>query len=76
MKAKNHVRIMLKGVSGSAERHEKATYGSGYNLTLTRYSDDAVLFKSPGIDDARIEIDYIHWYVPHYLIILSFFPSK
>ena len=61
-----HVRIMLKDVCGFAEHQEKATYGLGYKLTLTRTTDDAVLQKTVVLLHARIEIDQIHWYVPHY----------
>ena len=57
---------MLKDVFGFAKHQEKATYGLGYKLTLTRNKDDAVLDKANGIADARIKIDHIHWYVPHY----------
>ena len=57
---------MLKDVFGYAEHQEKATYGLGYKLTLTRNKDDAVIDKAGGIADARIRIDHIHWYVPHY----------
>ena len=67
MKGKYHLRIMLKDVFGFAENQEKATYGLGYKLTLTRIKDEAVIDKSPGIADARIKIDHIHWYVPHYI---------
>ena len=35
-------------------------------LTLTRSKDEAVIDKPVGIADARIKIDFIHWYVPHY----------
>ena len=66
VKGKYHLRIMLKDVFGFAEHHEKATYGLGYKLTLTRKKDDAVIDKSGGVADARIKIDHIHWYVPHY----------
>ena len=66
IKGKYHVKIMLKDVFGFAEHHEKATYGLGYKLTLTRNKDDAVIDKAGGIADARIRIDHIHWYVPHY----------
>ena len=44
-KGKYHVRIYLKGVFGFAEYQEKATYGLGYKLTLTRNSDNADLNK-------------------------------
>ena len=61
-----HLTIMLKYVFGFAEHQEKATYGLGYKLTLTRNKDDGVIDKAAGIADARIEIDHIHWYVPYY----------
>ena len=57
---------MLKDVFGFAEHQEKATYGLGCKLTLTRNKDGAVIDKAGGIADARIRIDHIHWYVPHY----------
>ena len=66
IKGKYHVKIMLKDVFGFAEHQEKATYGLGYKLTLTRNKDDAVIDKAGGFADARIKIDHIHWYVPHY----------
>ena len=66
IKGKYHVKIMLKDVFGFAEHQKKATYGLGYKLTLTRNKDDAVIDKAGGIADARIRIDHIHWYVPHY----------
>ena len=66
IKGKYHVKIMLKDVFGYAEHQEKATYGLGYKLTLTRNKDDVVIDKANGITDARIKIDHIHWYVPHY----------
>ena len=66
IKGKYHVKIMLKDVFGYAEHQEKATYGLGYKLTLTRNKDDAVTDKAGGIADARIRIDHIQWYVPHY----------
>ena len=66
IRGKYHVKIMLKDVFGFAEHQEKATYGLGYKLTLTRNKDDAVIDKAAVIADARIKIDHIHWYVPHY----------
>ena len=65
VKGKYHVKIMLKDVFGFAEHQEKATFGLGYKLTLTRNKDDAVIDKAGGIADAKIRIDHIHWYVPH-----------
>ena len=66
LKSKYHLKILLKDVFGFAECQEKATYGSGYKLTLTGNKDDAVIDKANGIADARIKIDHIHWYVPNY----------
>ena len=60
------VKIMLKDVFGFIAGQEKATYGLNYKLTLTRNKDDAVIDKAVGIADARIKIDHIHWYIPHY----------
>ena len=71
VKGKFHLRIMLKDVFGFAEHQEKATYGLGYKLTLTRNKDEAVRHKVVGIAEARIKIDHIHWYVPHYTPSMS-----
>ena len=65
-KGKYHVRIYLKDVFGFAEYQEKCTYGLGYKLTMTRNSDNAVLNKGNAINDAKIKINAIEWYVPHY----------
>ena len=65
-KGKYHVRIYLKDVFGFAEYQEKATYGLGYKLTLTRNTDNAVLNKGIAINNAKIKINAIEWYVPHY----------
>ena len=67
IKGKNHLRIMLKDVFRFAELQEKATYGLGYKLTITKNKDEAASDKAVGKSDARIEIDHIHWYVPHYI---------
>ena len=66
VKGKYHLRIMLKDVFGFAECQEKATYGLGYKLNLTRNKDEAVIDKVDGIAEAGIKIDHIHCYVPHY----------
>ena len=57
---------MLKNVFGFAECFEKATYGLGYKLTLTRNEDNAVIDKAVDIADARNKSDHIHWYIPPY----------
>ena len=57
---------MLKDVFGFVEHQGKATYGLCHKLTLTRRKDEAVIDKAGDIADARIKIDDIQWYVPHY----------
>ena len=68
---KFHVRIMLKDIFGFAHHQEKASFGLGYKLTLTRNKDEAVIDKVAGNAEARIKIDHIHWYVPHYIPFMS-----
>ena len=57
---------MLKDVFGFAKHLEEATFGLRYNLTTTRSKGEAVVDKAASIADARIKVDHIHWYVPHY----------
>ena len=65
-KGKYHVRIYLKDVFGFAQNQEKCTYGLGYKLTLTRNTDNDVLNKGNAINNGKIKIIAIEWYVPHY----------
>ena len=64
-KGKFPVRIYLKDVFGLAEYQEKATYGLGYKLTLTRNSDNAGLNKGNAINNGKFKTNAIEWYVPH-----------
>ena len=66
IKGKYYMRIYLKDIFGFAEHQEKATYGLGYKLTLTRNSDNAVLNKTNATAVGKIKINSIEWYVPHY----------
>ena len=65
-KGKHHVRIYLKDVFGFAECQDKGTYGLGYKLTLTKNTSHAVFNKDNAINNGRVEINAIEWYVPHY----------
>ena len=56
---KNHINIYLKGIFGFAEHQEKAYYGLGYKLTLTRNSDNAVLKKTNATAIGKIKINSI-----------------
>ena len=66
IKGKYHVRIFLKDVFGFAEYQEKGTFGLGYKLTMTRNSDNTVLNKTNAINNGKVKINAIEWYVPHY----------
>ena len=56
---------MVKDISGFAELQEKPTFGLGYKLTLTKNTDNVVLNKDNAINNAKIRILAIGWYVPH-----------
>ena len=66
IKRKYHVRIMLKDMFGFPEHQNKATFGRGYGLILTRNSDNAVLNKGNATNFGKIKINSIDWYLPHY----------
>ena len=65
-KGKYHNRIYLKDFFGFAEHQEKGTYGLGYKLTLTRNTDNAVLNKIAAVNNDKVKINSLDWYVPHY----------
>ena len=65
-KGKFHLRIYLKDVFGFAEYQETGTFGLSYRLTLPRNSDNTVLNKNNATANAKIKINGIEWYVPHY----------
>ena len=65
-KEKFHLRIYLRDVFGFVEYQETGTFGLFYRLTLTRNIDNAVLNKDIATNYAKIVINGIEWYVPHY----------
>ena len=66
IKGKYHDRIYLRDIQGFAEHQETATYGLGYKLKLTRDTDEAALQKANVTAKAKIRINSLEWYVPHY----------
>ena len=66
LKRNYHLRIMLRDIFGFAQHQGKATYGLGYELVLTRSSDNSVLNKDSANNNDEIEINLIEWYIPHY----------
>ena len=71
MKGKYHVTIMLKDIFGFAHDQDEGMFGLGYNLILTRNSDNAVFNKGNAINNAKIKINSIDWYIPLYTPSLS-----
>ena len=67
IKGKYHVRIMLRDIFGFAEHQEKTTYGLGYNLTLKRNNDKAVLNKDNAVNDDKFKINSIEWLISQYI---------
>ena len=57
---------MLKNVLGFVEHQEKSIYVFGYELTLSKNKDEAVLEKAGVIANARSKIDFFPWYAPHF----------
>ena len=66
IKGKFHIRIYLKDIFGFARHQEKETYGLGYKLTLTRYTDNAVLNKAAATNNGKVKINSFDCYIPHY----------
>ena len=66
IKGKYHLRIYLKDIFGYAEYQQVGTYGLGYKLTMTRNTDNVVLNKVNATNNAKIKINSLEWYVPHY----------
>ena len=71
IKGKYLLRIIFKDIIGFAEYQEKATFGLGYRLILTRASDNAVLNKTDATNLGKVKINAIEWYVPHYTVSMS-----
>ena len=65
-RGKFHLRIYLKDVFGFAEFQEVGTFGLSYRLTLTKNNDSGVLNKNDATNNAKIKINGIEWYFPHY----------
>ena len=65
-KSKFHLKHTLKHLFGFADNQQKATLGPGYKLTLTRNTDNVVLNKDNTNNNAKIKINNIEWFIPHY----------
>ena len=61
IKGKYHVTIYLKDVFGFAEHQKTGTIGLSYKLTLTRNTDNAIVNKVNGTDNAKSKNNAIEW---------------
>ena len=66
MKGKYHVSKYLRDVFGFAQWQEKGTEGLGYELTLTRNTDNAVLNEDNALNKVKTKNNSIAWCVPRY----------
>ena len=60
------VRIKLKDLFGFADQ-AKISYGLGYTLTLKRNTNNDVVFRTNGVNAAKVVVKDISWYIPHYV---------
>ena len=60
------VRIKLKDFFGFADQ-EKITDGLGYTLTSKRNTNNDVVFRTNGVDAAKVVVKDISWYISHYV---------
>ena len=65
-KGKYHIKIYLKDNSGFAEHQEKAIFGLGYKLTLSRAGDNSASNEDNTTKTGKMKIFSIEWYLPHY----------
>ena len=58
-------KIPLKHFLGFCEDYKKILYGMQQRLTLTRTGDDNAIFRDNGVDEGKVEIERIKWFMPH-----------
>ena len=64
-KGRYNVRFMVRDIFRFAEHQEKPTFRSGYKLTLTRSTDNSVLYKDISTNIGKKVINN-EWYIAHY----------
>ena len=58
-------KIPLKHFLGFCEDYKKILYGMQQRLTLTRTSDDNAIFRANGVDEGKVDIERIKWFMLH-----------
>ena len=67
IKCKIHLRIYyLRDVFGFAEHQEVATCGLDYTITMKKNTDSAVINEDNAVNNAKIKIISLGWYVAQY----------
>ncbi len=63
-KGRFQVQIPLKEIFGFAEDYTKVIYGLKQTLTLRRKADTDAIFRADGVDDGKVTLDKVSWYLP------------
>ena len=58
-------RIPLKHIFGFCGDYDKILYGMKQTLTLTCDHDNNAIFRLAAVDNGKIKLDKISWYMPH-----------
>ena len=58
-------KIPLKHFLGFCEDYKKIIYGMQQRLTLTRTGNDNAIFRLGAVDEGKVDIEKIRWFMPH-----------
>ena len=59
------LRIPLKHFFGFCQDYTKVIYGMQQKLTLTRDNNNNAIFRAAAVDEGKIMIEKISWFMPH-----------
>ncbi|XP_060066426.1 uncharacterized protein LOC132546722 [Ylistrum balloti] len=60
-------RVPLKHIFGFCEDYDKIVYGMKQTLTLVRKTDNDAIFRNANVDDGKITLEKVSWFMPHVL---------
>ena len=58
-------KIPLKHFLGFCEDYKKVIYGMQQRLTLTRTGDNDAILRANDVDEGKVDIERIKWFMPH-----------
>ena len=58
-------KIPLKHFLGFCEDYKKIIYGMQQRLTLTRTGNNDAIFRLAAVDEGKVDIEKIRWFMPH-----------